>query len=262
MVAEVIVRWSLIALTFAATTCLSHRVAVESHHPRTVPRIAPIQLAFGVMTYGRESQHVNETILDFMRLMNLIYEDEFNHIYVLHTDIKSDPLVLKYVDEYCDVKPNCISINPRSVTWGGVSVTEMNLALIQAADDFIYSDGKSSSWEYFFLVGHESLPLATLRYTEQFLLSYPKGTNFVNCWKASGYDFFGQWETMDYRLSRVVIDSPRDNVLHETDIERNVPHDFEIYKSLQYVALSREFARYEFELCSSFSSPSFCCRPR
>jgi Core-2/I-Branching enzyme len=211
-------------------TCASHR-------------IAPIQLAYGVMTYERVGQLAEETIQDFMRLMNQIYEDANNHIYVLHTDLKSSLFVISHVNAYCDSKVNCISIDSRSVTWGGVSVTEMNLALMHAADDFLYPNGTSSSWDYFCLLGHESVPLTTLEYTEQLLLSYPKGTNFINCWKADGHDFFGQWESLDYRLTRVVIDSTGESVLHEPNIERSVPSGLEIYKSLQYVVLSREFIR-------------------
>jgi hypothetical protein len=206
-------------------------------------RIAPIQLAYGVMTYERVGQPVEETIHDFMRLMNHIYEDANNHIYVLHTDLKSSLFVLSHINAYCDPKINCISIDSRSVTWGGVSVTEMNLALMHAADDFLYPNGTASSWDYFCLLGHESIPLTTLEYTEQFLLSYPKGTNFINCWKADGHDFFGQWESLDYRLTRVVIDSTRENFLHEPNIERSIPSGLEIYKSLQYVVLSRVFIR-------------------
>jgi Core-2/I-Branching enzyme len=206
-------------------------------------RIAPIQLAYGVMTYERAGQPGEETIEDFMRLMNQIYEDADNHIYVLHTDLKSSLFVTSHINAYCDSKVNCISIDSRSVTWGGVSVTEMNLALMHAADDFLYPNGTASSWDYFCLLGHESIPLTTLEYTEQFLLSYPKGTNFINCWKAEGHDFFGQWESLQYRLARVVIDSTGENILHEPNIERSVPPGLEIYKSLQYVVLSREFIR-------------------
>ena len=211
--------------------CLSHRHA-------------PIQIAFGIMVYQRSEQNISVAIADFDRLMSHIYEDEFNHVYVLHIDYKSDPLLRKHLNEYCTLKSNCISIDSRSVTWGGISVTEMNLALMQAADDYLYPDGRSSSWEYFFLVGHESTPLTTLKYTEQFLLSYPKGTNFINCWKANGYNFFGQRENVMHRLSRVVVDSPVDNVLHEIDLGRGVPDGINVYKSLQYVVLSREFVRY------------------
>lgn len=177
--------------------------------------------------------------------MSEIYEDDQNHVYVLHTDIKSSPLLHEHIHQYCFSKKNCISIVPRSVTWGGVSVTEMNLALMQAADDFIVAGGNDALWEYFILLGHESLPLTTLRYTEQLLLSYPSGTNFINCWKSTGYDFFGQLESLEYRLANVVIDSTEENVLHETSIWRRVPEGLEIYKSLQYVVLSREFVRYE-----------------
>jgi hypothetical protein len=207
-------------------------------------RHAPIQLAFGIMTYQKQNKHVEETVSDFMRLMNHIY-DENNHIYVLHNDLKSDPLLHERIsNEFCKMKLNCISIQPRSVTWAGISVTEMNLALMQAADDFQYPNGTSSSWEYFFLLGHESVPLSTLQYTERFLLNYPKQTNFINCWKGDGYDFFGQYEDINHRISRTVVDSYDSNILHETNIERKVPHGIEIYKSIQYVVLSREFVRF------------------
>lgn len=207
-------------------------------------RKAPIQLAFGIMIYERQNQVVENTIEDFHRLLGEIYEDDQNHVYILHTDIKSSPLLHEHVHKYCSSKKNCASIDSRSVTWGGVSVTEMNLALMQAADDFLVADGNASTWEYFILLGHESLPLTTLKYTEKFLLSYPSGTNFINCWRASGYDFFGQLESLEYRLANVVIDSPNENILRETNIVRGVPPGLEIYKSLQYVVLSREFIRF------------------
>ena len=223
--------WALTLVCYIST-CFCHRSA-------------PIQIAFGIMIYQKSDQNVTVTIADFVRLMNQIYEDESNHIYVLHTDYKSDPLLQMHINEYCTLRSNCISIESRSVTWGGISVTEMNLALMQAANDFLYPDGRSSSWEYFFLIGHESMPLATLKYTEKFLLSYPKGTNFINCWRADGYDFFGQWENVIHRLSEIIIESPGDNILHETGLAREIPKGINIYKSLQYVVLSREFVRYD-----------------
>jgi hypothetical protein len=94
------------------------------------------------------------------------------------------------------------------------------------------------------LLGHESLPLRSLKYTETILASYPKGTNFINCWKGSGYDFYGQHEDVNWRLSRVVVDTFQDNVLMEPDMLRNVPKGLEIFKSMQYVVLSREFVQY------------------
>ena len=206
-------------------------------------REASIQLAFGVMTYERKSNSVVDTIGEFTRLMDQIYEDESNHIYILHTDIKCSQLLHDHIEKFCYSKANCISIDPRSVTWGGISVTEMNLALMQAADDFNSQQIEHKSWEYFILLGHETIPLTSLTYTEQFILSYPRGTNFINCWRASGYDFFGQWENLDHRLARVVFDLSNEDILYETNIERSVPQGLEIYKSIQYVVLSRDFVR-------------------
>lgn len=111
-----------------------------------------IQLAFSIMIYGKLNQDIGETINDFTRLMDVIHDD-FNHIYILHIDSKSDPSIHKYVNRYCSSKLNCHSIEARSITWAGVSVTEMNLALMQAADQFRYLNGSQSSWEYFILLG-------------------------------------------------------------------------------------------------------------
>jgi hypothetical protein len=204
---------------------------------------ANLQIAFGIMIYGKADHRINETTSDFTRLMDIIYDDS-NHIYILHTDSKSDPLIHNYIDEYCSPKSNCYSIESRSITWAGVSITEMNLALMQAADQFKYPDGSQSSWEYFVLLGHESLPLRSLKYTENVLASYPKGTNFINCWKSSGHDFYGQHEDINWRLLRVVVDTFQNNILIEPDINRIVPKGLEIYKSIQYVILSRQFVQY------------------
>ena len=67
----------------------------------------------------------------------------------------------------------------------------MNFALMREAHTFHYPNGSKSNWEYFILLGHESLALTTLQYTELYLLSYPKNTNFVNCWPSNGLNFYG-----------------------------------------------------------------------
>ena len=211
------------------------------------PRKAPIQIAFGVMIFQRQSHTVDETIIDFQRLMNQIYEDEHNHIYVLHTDYKSEDALHVFIDDkYCQPKANCMSIESRSVTWAGITVVEMNMALMQAADDFLYPNGSSSSWDYFVLLGHESIAMSSLHYTENYLLSYPSGTNFINCWRGSGYDFFGQHEDIMYRLSAIVVDSFEEGKLIEWGFDgskRHIPSNLEIYKTIQYVTLSRAFIR-------------------
>jgi hypothetical protein len=205
-----------------------------------------VQVAFGVMTFQREEDRHNDTVSDFLRMMGWLYEDERNHVYVLHTDLKCDREVHTAItDVYCGSRPNCVAIEPRSVTWGGISVVEMNLALMHAADDFVYPNGSTSAWQYFALVGHESVPLMKLSYIESFLASYPPGTNFINCWDSDGYDFFGQHEDILYRQAAVVIDGFDENMLYEGfDIERKLPHGMKLYKTIQYVVLSRDFVRY------------------
>ena len=218
----------------------------EYHNNITVGgRTAPVQIAFGVMTFHRDNDTINETLEDFYRLMNRIYEDEYNHLYVLHTDYSSPSRLHQSIsNDFCSHRLNCLTIEPRIITWGGVSVVEMNLALMHAAHEFVYPNGSSSSWEYFALLGHESMPLVSLQYIESFLLSYPLGTNFINCWDGDGYDFFGQHEDIIYRQASVVVDGFDEKRLHENfDIERKVPRGMKLYKTIQYVVISRDFVR-------------------
>ena len=225
------------------TQQVHHRDSTRASSGSPGPRV---QLAFGVMTFQRNEDAYNDTVSDFMRLMGWLYEDERNHVYVLHTDSKCDREVHSAItDVYCGSRSNCMALEPRSVTWGGISVVEMNLALMHAADDFMYPNGSASSWQYFALVGHESVPLMKLSYMESFLASYPPGTNFINCWDSDGYDFFGQHEDILHRQAAVVIDGFDENTLYEGfDIERKLPHDLKLYKTIQYVVLSRDFVRY------------------
>ena len=164
---------------------------------------ANVQLAFGIMTYQKEDRTAADTLKDLLRIMSHIYEGEHKHVYVLHTDVKSDPWLLDSISAYCDPKVNCRSIQPRNVAWASLGTAEMMMALMQEADKFSKEPVRhiaGSDWEYFFLLGHESTALAPLSYIEQYMTSYTRGTNFVKCWKLEGYDFFGQWEENTYRL--------------------------------------------------------------
>jgi hypothetical protein len=187
---------------------------------------AKIQLAFGVMTYQREDRSVDETYAEFLRLMVNIYESEEKHLYILHTDIKSDPMLLNAINnDYCAPKRNCRHIDSRNIAWGSLTTGEMMIALMRQADTF-FADGSKGektsghAWDYFVLLGHESFPLTTLAYAENYLASFPRyyrldsfnrslcfnqllccrGTNFMNCWPVSGYNFFAQWEDNNWRL--------------------------------------------------------------
>ena len=65
------------------------------------------------------------------------------------------------------------------------------------------NDDSQGLWDYFLLMGHDTLPIVTLPYMEAFLThtnsginddSEYRGTNFIYCWEVSGHSFFGQWE--------------------------------------------------------------------
>ena len=214
---------------------------------------SPIQLAFGIMTYQKRGQTVEQVMSSFTTLMDSIYSTE-NHLYILHVDSKSDKQLLHAIyKEFCDSSQrvhNCGYIRPRNVGWGGPTVSEMNLALMQAAVEYPalqyvkhpQRQGQKQGhietrhtlerpWDYFILLGHESVPLVSLQYIEQFLGSvkhgklfppstnpspshvpvplsvYPTDTNFINCWHSYGHDFYGQWEDVITRLETVIVDS-------------------------------------------------------
>ena len=173
---------------------------------------APIQIAFGVMTYQKPGLSVELVLDSFHRLMDTIYSSK-DHLYILHVDTKSETGLLDSIyGEYCDDDGrthNCGYIRPRNVGWAGLSTGEMMLGLMQAAieypiTDYVHNHAHGSSnyekkeslkWDYFVLIGHESVPMFTLPYIELFLASsksnlYPPKTNFVNCWNTGGYDFF------------------------------------------------------------------------
>lgn len=211
-----------------------------------------IQLAFGVMTYQNTGRTEDEVYLDFLRVMNHIYEGEHKHIYILHADAKSGSnLISNIYQNYCSPKKNCATIEPRNVAWGGLTTGEMMLALMQRADQFenykLSIDNQTnpgSSWDYFVLIGHESVSLTPLSYIENYLSSYKHGTNFVNCWRIDGYDFFGQWEENIWRIEGIVIDSFSGELIEGIPYGRNPPPNMVFFKSLQQMILSRDFIRY------------------
>lgn len=193
------------------------------------------QLAFGLMVYQKQEHDANYTIHSFNRMMENVY-DENNHCYVLHVDIKSDEDVLSHISSYCTSKSNCFMIPPRNVAWASLSTAEMMLALMQRALS-------TCEWEYFVLLGHESIALTSLLHLQEVIFSYPPHTNFMNCWRLDGYDFFGQWENNLYRLRDVVVDNFQGELI-PTPLKRKTPSDISFYKSLQQVTLSRIAVEY------------------
>ena len=200
-------------------------------------------------------------------------------------------------DDFCGPKPNCLTIMSRNVAWAGLTTGEMMLALMQTAheaggsgnshaygdrfqEDPLYKNIQGNpipghNWSYFVLIGHESVPLVSLPYTEGFLASHPPNTNFMNCMPVGGYDFFGQWEDASSRLEEFHIDNfngelvdvawNHDQIKQEAEhgfrercgghlgdytppvrqpFRRKPPGDIVFYKSIQLMVVSREFVRY------------------
>lgn len=188
---------------FASLLALFCLLVVRTIHSKQ--NEAALQIAFGIMVYQKSGRTAEQTYADFLRTMAFIYEGDQNHIYVIHIDVKSEAALVRAITEgFCAPKKNCKWIPSRNVAWAGLTTGEMMLALMQKANEFYWDDvsvaNVASNWEYFVFVTHESIPLTPLGYMENFLASYPSGTNFINCWPVDGYDFFGQWEVNTWRL--------------------------------------------------------------
>ena len=291
---------------------------------KTLPEV---NLAFGIMLYHKKGQDPAYTARHFQRLMASIYRPD-RHLYMLHIDAKTDAALMHTLHNEADSAgraPNCGYIRPRNVAWGAPSVVEMNMALMQAAYEFPdlqyeYTDAhqkhRSSTaqgqghgrqrqrlpymWDYFVFIGHESVPLVSLGYIEQWFASvvhgvrpsasasssnalgggkavvsdnvvddeesksqleelfyvYPAGTNFINCWDGFGHDFFGQYEDVVERLKKVVVEVPEGHLVEELyrkdrsgkfhEFRRSIPEvgDLHVYKTIQYVTLTREACKY------------------
>jgi hypothetical protein len=158
----------------------AEEISSEERSAGSKPRI---QLAFGIMTYQRDDRTVDETYAEFLRLMVNIYGGEDKHIYILHTDVKSDPSLLHAINnDYCAPKANCRHIESRNIAWGSLTTGEMMLSLMRKADTFFNDGGRVTpghAWDYFVLLGHESFPLTSLTYAENFLASFPRSAVFL-----------------------------------------------------------------------------------
>jgi hypothetical protein len=223
----------LISLIIASLFITTTHSSLSSSH-----ETAPIQLAFGIMIYQKENQSINLVMTSFIRLFDSIHTPH-NHLYVIHLDIKSDPYLHHEIQKICSSRgKNCLKIYSRNVAWGSLSTGEMMLGLMQDAVE------SQIPWEYFILLGHESIPLVNLQRIEEILRAYPSQTNFMNCWNLEGYDFFGQYERNMNRLEDIFIDDFSGSLRQLGGGKRSPPTDIVFYKSLQQMILSSEFVRY------------------
>jgi hypothetical protein len=131
-------------------------------------------------------------------------------------------------------------VGNRNVGWAGLTTGEMMLALMHES----YIQSYSSPYDYFLLTGHESFALTSIEYMEDYLNSFPRGSNFMNCWKVDGYDFFGQWESSLHRLEHIVIEDFNGGLIEDVNRNRQIPGNIQFYKSIQLVTVSRDFVQY------------------
>ncbi|CAN0462507.1 unnamed protein product, partial [Laminaria digitata] len=116
---------------------------------------------------------------------------------VVHVDIKSDQELLDAISTFLAKRDNTHEVPSVSVSWGGVTVVERTLALMQKAAEV------DSSWRFFVNLGHEDYPSASQHEVRTWLKDQPDGTNFIKCWPIEGHNFFGQFERHESRVKDV-----------------------------------------------------------
>lgn len=195
-----------------------------------------LRFAFGIMVYQKQEKSVNDVLIDFTRTFNSIYNPH-HHVYVIHLDEKSDEILHHAINDRCQALPNCLQIAPRNVAWAGLTTGEVMLALMQEAYESTFH------FDYFFLLGHESVPLVSVSVMETIISGYQYGTNFMNCWNVDNYEFFGQMENNTYRLTGVVVDSFNGQLFEDIPLQRAPPRDIVFFKSIQNFVVSRDFVR-------------------
>ena len=62
------------------------------------------------------------------------------------------------------------------------------LALVQEAFE------SGFHWDNFIFIGHESISLSSISYLERLIATYPKGTNFINCWPVRMSTYTTVWK--------------------------------------------------------------------
>eukprot|EP00624_Nannochloropsis_granulata_P003813 evm.model.NODE_29330_length_32469_cov_23.021097.3 len=97
------------------------------------------------MVYQQQNKTVADVMGQFTRLFDAIYFPGFT--FVVHVDIKSDPALIDRITEYVQGFEQGSTIPSVSVSWGGVTVVERTLALMQAALE------RDQEWEYFVNIG-------------------------------------------------------------------------------------------------------------
>jgi len=204
---------------------------------RQFPLLPGPTIAYGIMVYQRQGKTVDEVFISFQRLFNAIYHPE--NFYAVHVDSKSEDLLISMINGYLQWFSNAASIYSVSVSWGGITVVERTLALMQTALE------KDNRWSYFVNIGQEDYPLVSQFKMSEWLSSKPLGTNYIMCWDIEGHHFFGQWEHHERRVEVVSVDNFQ-GLVQDTNYKRLRESllDMTFYKSLQQTMLSREFVFY------------------
>lgn len=195
------------------------------------------KLAFGIMVYQKDGVTSEHVVHCFRRIFDAIYSPH-KHFYVIHLDIKSNQSIFDDLHRICDNLTNCAMVFPRNVAWGGISTGEMMLGLMQRADESNYD------WEYFVLLGHESIALTSIDVAENIIASYPRESNFVNCWDVRKYNFYGQIESNVNRIESIVVEDYNGKLIENISHKRKYPNDIRFFKSIQQMVLSRPFIKY------------------
>lgn len=192
-------------------------------------------VAYGIMVYQRPHRTVLDTFRQFSRLFDALYDPA--NTYIVHVDIKSDEELISMIQTSLSRIGNAYMLAPESVSWGGITVVERTLALMQVALEV------DSKWSWFVNLGHEDYPIKSQGDFRKKLGETSPGTNFIHCWPLEEHDFFGQVERHGQRVRGVYVDDFSGKV-HRANTRLEPPGEFSFYKALQQMVLSRDFVTH------------------
>ena len=130
-------------------------------------------VAYGIMISQKANIPSEITLAQFSRLLAAVYDQD--NTYTVHVDDRCDTVLVSGVVAAIAPYPNVVMIDSTRVAWGGVTIVERMLALVQTAYEM------DSCWSYFTVLSHEDYPNASQMQVRQLLSATTAGTNFVSC---------------------------------------------------------------------------------
>ena len=170
----------------------------------------------------------------FKTLLELL-DHKDNDIFV-HMDAKLDGYYISETEKIIK-KSRIIHVERSSVQWGGYSMVNAELLLLEKATE-------TGKYQYYHLISGEDLPLMKQSEMHKFF-EKNKGKEFIDFYKKSTdcaervrywYPFQEKWGRKNWKITRLMV------AMQKPFVRRNKDVDF--YRGQQWFSITDDFARY------------------